>query len=295
MASSDAEPDDEFKAKAVAMIMDGLGQAEIEFANSVCAPFFWAMHRNDGTEEIKNGSLFFLDTGQRVFVVTAAHVLKECLNDTRSRRFIQCMIAGPRMNFPFSIGERVIDANADLDMATIHFTREEIERLGKTILHGYQHTWPPRLCEVEGPITYSGYPGSARKLLGPREILWGIFSAAGIVTSANEISVSIQIDRANLKQILGDGTFVENYDFLGTSGGPLIAIIQTNIFRMWKPAGVIIQGPNPIVDNSQSIMGFELIKARPIDYILADGFLDNDRWAMNNIQRHSAERRDSDW
>ncbi len=42
-------------------------------------------------------------------------------------------------------------------------------------------------------------------------------------------------------------------------------------------------------------MGFELIKARPIDYILADGFLDNDRWAMNNIQRHSAERRDSDW
>ena len=189
------------------------------------------------------------------------------------------------MNFPFSLGERVIDGNLDLDIATINFTREEIARLGKTSLHGYQENWPPRLCEVEGPVTYSGYPGHARRLLGQREMSWGIFAATGLVTSANEISISIQLDRANLKQILGTGSFVENYDFGGTSGGPLIAIIQTNHFRFWKPAGVVIQGSNPVFDESQSIEGFELIKARPIDYILADGSLDNERWAMNNIYR----------
>ncbi len=250
MNSPIEEPDDEFKAQAIAMMLAGLAQAEIEFANSVCSPFFWALRNCDGSEEIKNGSIFFLDTGERVFGVTAAHVLQECLNDTRSRRFIQCMISGPRMNFPFSLGERVIDGNLDLDIATINFTREEIARLGKTSLHGYQENWPPRLCEVEGPVTYSGYPGHARRLLGQREMSWGIFAATGLVTSANEISISIQLDRANLKQILGTGSFVENYDFGGTSGGPLIAIIQTNHFRFWKPAGVVIQGSNPVFDES---------------------------------------------
>jgi hypothetical protein len=29
------------------------------------------------------------------------------------------------------------------------------------------------------------------------------------------------------------------------SGGPLLAIVQAEIIRTWRPAGVIIQGPNP--------------------------------------------------
>ena len=37
----------------------------------------------------------------------------------------------------------------------------------------------------------------------------------------------------------------ENFNFGGMSGGPLIAIVQAEIMRTWKPAGVIISGPNP--------------------------------------------------
>ena len=43
MNSPIEEPDDEFKAQAIAMMLAGLAQAEIEFANSVCSPFFWAL------------------------------------------------------------------------------------------------------------------------------------------------------------------------------------------------------------------------------------------------------------
>jgi hypothetical protein len=93
------------------------------------------------------------------------------------------------------------------------------------------------------------------------------------------------IEREKLVQVHGDGIFVEDYDFGGVSGGPVIAIVQTPIVRSWMPAGVIIQGPNPTGDISQSIQGFEMIKARPVQYILPDGHLDIARWEMTNVNR----------
>jgi hypothetical protein len=52
------------------------------------------------------------------------------------------------------------------------------------------------------------------------------------------------------------------------SGGPLIAIVQAEIMRTWKPAGVIISGPNPgDVPDQDFIPGFEVIRARPIHFI----------------------------
>jgi hypothetical protein len=36
---------------------------------------------------------------------------------------------------------------------------------------------------------------------------------------------------------------------------------------------------------AESILGFELIKARPVQYILPDGHLDNEGWATRNLQR----------
>jgi hypothetical protein len=93
------------------------------------------------------------------------------------------------------------------------------------------------------------------------------------------------IERESLVQVHGDGAFCDNYDFGGISGGPILAIVQTPTIRSWIPAGVIIQGPNPTVDASQSIQGFELVKARPVQYILPDGHLDVAKWEMNNINR----------
>jgi hypothetical protein len=40
---------------------------------------------------VKNGSVFFIDAGKGAFGVTAAHVVTECLNDSKSM-FVQCMI-----------------------------------------------------------------------------------------------------------------------------------------------------------------------------------------------------------
>ena len=285
MIPLDAEPDPAWEAEAIALIKSGLGQAEIEFAASITAPLFWLL-RSDGIESMKSGSVFFLDTGERMFGVTAAHVVEECLADSRSPTFVQSMLGSYRgTSLGFHIGDRIIDAHHDIDIATLQFTRDEVTRIGRTVLTGYQKTWPPALPQVDRGITYCGFPGNGRRFLAPREISFGCVAACGLATSVNDISISLLIEREYLFPVLGDGMIPEDYDFGGISGGPFVAIVQTPVLRSWMPAGVIIQGPNPSADASQSIAGFELIKARPIKYVRSDGTLDVAMWEATNLFR----------
>ena len=262
-----------------------LGKAEIEFAASVTAPLFWVLRDSSG-ERIKNGSTFFLDTGHALFAVTASHVVEECFADSKLPTFVQVMIGGRRgMVLPMHLGDRLIDSHHDIDIATFRITADELEKCGHIALTGLQRSWPPRVPEIDCGVTYSGFPGHARTVPTPRNVGFGIFSAATNLTSVNEHSLSMQIERERLVQVYGDGIFSEDYDFGGISGGPIIAIVQTPTIRSWIPAGVIIQGPNPTTDAAQSIQGFEMIKARPIQYILPDGHIDIARWEMSNVHR----------
>jgi hypothetical protein len=195
------------------------------------------------------------------------------------------MIGGDGLTLPIHLGDRIIDANPDLDIATFRVTAEEVKRLGRTAITGYQRQWPPQLPQVDRGVTYCGFPGGGRRLLAQREISFGIVTASGIATSVSETSISVLIERENLMPVLGEGVIPENFDFGGMSGGPVIAIVQTPSLRSWMPAGVIIQGPNPTADDTQSIAGFDVIKARPVQYVLPDGHLDLPRWEMNNLSR----------
>jgi hypothetical protein len=149
---------------------------------------------------VKNGSLFFLDAGKGAFAVTASHVVTECLNDTKSPMFVQCMIGGHgKVAHAFNLGDRIIDAHRDIDIATLRFRPAEVEALGRTVLTGVQKMWPPRLAEVDGGVTYCGFPGNGRRWLAPRQISFGCVPMAGIATSTRETSISIQIEREKME------------------------------------------------------------------------------------------------
>jgi hypothetical protein len=285
MIPLDAEPSEAHKKEAIALILAGLGEAEIKIAGSYTAPFFWTLCGSKGSEMMKGGSAFFIDTGERIFGVTAAHVVEECLRDTRSKAFIQCMIGSNLgTSVPFNLGDRLIDGHREIDIATFWMTPEEIHRTGREILRGYYHPrWPPPLPQVDRGVTYCGFPGNSRRWLARREINFGIVAMAGVASSSNETSISILIEREHLTQVLGDGYMPENYDFGGISGGPLIAIVQTPTVRSWMPAGVVVQGPNPSGVAGESISGLEIIKARPIHFIKPNGEIDLARWQQTHF------------
>lgn len=281
--SQEMEPDPSVIEEAIAVIRGGLGKAELEFVASLTTPIFWVLRDSSGKEMVRNGSLFFLDAGEGAFAVTAAHVVTECLKDSKSKSFVQCMIGRENKSaYPFNLGDRVIAVDPDIDIATLRFSAEEVKLIGRTVLTGSQKVWPPRLAEVDGGVTYCGFPGNGRQWRAPREISFGCVPMAGILTSAHESCISIQIEREKLMRVLGEEDMPENFDFGGMSGGPVLAIVQTETLRYWKPAGVIIQGPNPTGDPAESIQGLEIIRARPVHFINPDGTLDIARWGQSN-------------
>ena len=192
-----------------------LGKAEIEFAASVTAPLCWVLRDCSG-ERMKNGSVFFLDTGEATFAVTACHVVEQCLADSKLPTFIQTMIGGRTGHpVPIHLGDRLIDAHRDLDIATFRVTAKELERAGHTVLRGFQKGWPPRLAEVEGGITYCGFPRHARRVRAFHEIIFGIFSGACSFTSSNEESLSVLIEREHLDDQFHESCHIGGF-FLGS-------------------------------------------------------------------------------
>jgi hypothetical protein len=256
-----------------------LGKAELEFVGSLAAPLFWVMRRCDGRELVKIGSVFFLNTGVRLFAVTAAHVVIECLNDTKSSQFVQSMIGangGPALSI--YLGDRIIDGSPEIDIATFRITAEEVERIGRTQVSGFQRAWPPPPARVDHGVTLCGFPGEARRWLATRQLSFGCTPTACVVTNSHSAGISVQLERDRLLRVLGDRDLPEDYDFGGISGGPMLAMVERDGIRGWTPVRVIFEGPNPSPDPTQAIQGLEIIRARPINFINADGTLDLSRW-----------------
>lgn len=284
MIPYDAEPNESMKAAAVEMVRAGLGEAELRIVASYTTPFYWVLRDRDGTQQFKGGSLFVLDTGRRVFGVTASHVVEACLEDAKSQTFVQCMIgSNGRVSLPFELKERLIDRHHDVDIATLHFSAEEIRYAGREVLRGSHPKWPPPIPQEDRGVLYCGFPGKGRRILKPKEISFGCVTMAGLASNCRDASLSILIERENLEQVLGDEAMPEDYDFGGLSGGPVIAIVQSPTMRSWRPAGVIIQGPNPSGLAGESISGLEIIRVRPIHFIKEDGFIDVARWEQNSF------------
>jgi hypothetical protein len=118
----------------------GLGKAELEFVMSLTAPLFWVIRERDEEYRVRNGSAFFVDAGQGLFGVTADHVLKGLSADRAGHDVVAFQIG----DLPFDGAKNAIIASNDLiDIATFRITREELRKLGKTALTGYQRRWPP--------------------------------------------------------------------------------------------------------------------------------------------------------
>jgi hypothetical protein len=275
------------------LISDGFEATELDFARSITAPFFWAFSDSTGHDaKVRNGSLFFLDAGKGVFAVTAAHVVKKCLKHSEYPVF-WCMIGGngpdrivylqqknENNNSINRLCDRIIGIHDGMDIATLRVSREEIKLTGCTFLTSIG-SWPPDLVEANA-VTYCGCPGVARLRPTPHEINFGFVATAGFAASMHERCISIQIEREKLLALLGHD-LPDNFDFGGMSGGPVLEILQTARGIVWRrPAGIIFQGPNPSDDLAQSIQGLELILARPIHFINADGTLDIARWDQCN-------------
>jgi hypothetical protein len=243
---------------------------------SVAAPLYWIV-REDNGYRVRNGSAFFLNTGQRILAVTANHVIEDWRRDCGVGNVVALHL-GSDLVIDFDVRNAVIAAHEEIDIATFRISESEIASIGKTVLTGYQQAWPPLPPQQERAVYFGGFPGVETIRLSRNEISFGASAGHGAASSVSERDVSSLIERSNLIPVLGRGLPPENFNFGGISGGPLLSVIEQNGLRSWSLAGVIHEGPNPSSDAAQAIDGLEIIKARRAHFILPDGTLDVVRW-----------------
>jgi hypothetical protein len=271
-------PPIETEQEAREIMAAGLGRAELEFATSITAPLYWVIREGEKNYRVRNGTAFFLNVGSGPIGITADHVIEGYRRDRSNGNVVAIQLG---LDLPLDLDGRnaIIAAHRSLDMATFRITTREIESIGKTVLTGYQKSWPPAPPQQDRGIYYCGFPGRETIWLSPREISFGAAPGGGVASSVSDTDVSSLIERENLTAVLGGGVPPEDYDFRGMSGGPMLTVIETGSLRSWSLAGVIYEGPNPSPDQAQAIQGLEIIRARRAHFILPDGQLNIRRWS----------------
>lgn len=262
-----------------------LGKAEGEFAASVSFPIFWIIWEGDRRYGARNGTAFALNTGDRLFGVTAAHVVEGWRNDRATKKVVALQMG----DLPFDPEgrNRIIAVHPTIDIATFEISGDEVQKIGKTVLAGYQRQWPPTAPELGRGIYYAGFPGREKIWISPREISFGVAYGGGVASSVSDLDVSSMIEREHIMPVQGGLPLpAENYNFQGISGGPMLSVIEHKGLRTWALAGVVYQGPNTADNPDEAIVGLEIIKARRAYFILPDGSLDVENWESLQPQFH---------
>lgn len=140
-----------------------------------------------------NGSAFFIDTGSRIFGVTAEHVVQGYLNDKeKAPRHIICQLG--TIEAPFDLEGRLVGRGTSaIDIATFEVTRDELAALDKQAITLPELSLPAPTSE--GAVFIVGFPGSRRLWLGRKTLSFGTFGWCGPLTTATSTQLSVAFER----------------------------------------------------------------------------------------------------
>jgi len=220
-----------------------------------CRPLFWFALDPAAPRILANGTLTLVQTPERIFGITAAHVIRDYIA-TRAICPIRAQISEVVVD---DLLDRVIDRSDLLDLATVDLGGGLLEALGAGV--SPLTCWPPIPPQEGKGIMLAGFPGCERREPARLEGLFGLSWAIGIARNVTHDQITWIVPSAEFL-IAGDSPLPKNYDFGGASGGPLIASHESasGLFTH-RLAGII----------SEAHAGFEYIVAKRADSIEADG------------------------
>ena len=209
----------------------------LKIAASYSLPIFWG---DISSGVSSNGTAFVLDTGKRVFLVTAAHVYRSYLTQKHAGKVGLCQLA----RIPFELESKLISIPSPegTDIATFDITEEELSTLGASVLRGSNEDWPPKRPKEENMVVVSGFPGLERLQKEQDYYTFGYYCFNTPVTTVSSRHFGCSFDRKYWKDAIGKGLPPRNYDMGGISGAPVIALIKNeNEIVTWRLAGIVYE------------------------------------------------------
>ena len=227
-----------------------------QLASGTCAPFWWHGYKSTGHYQIlHNGTVCFLDTGEKKIAVSADHVYAQYLKDLNADVEIRAQFGGITVNPE----KRIIARNPELDLVTFEVT-ELVAAAAGVGFHSVI-SWPPRPVEQDEVVLFGGHPGILREekhVTAEMPFQW----FAGRVTSVSPTNIALHLDLSNLHWPQGDESPF-NPELGGMSGGPVFRFISGPVLERLELVGFIYEYQP----------GFELMLARPAQAVQGNGLL----------------------
>ena len=189
--------------------------------SAACAPIYWHWPEPDGRRPLRtNGTVTFIQSEERLFGVTAAHVIRGYLAEADHEGCVLQIGLGAQQH-----ALDLIAVDDDLDLATFQVTERAVATMGKEIVP----VSLPRPGDVpqEGRgIMIAGYIGEDRIELPNQSIGFGMLCAITVARRVNDRQITWKPDRDFDVPIEGLPPITRHKNLGGTSGGPVVAMFR---------------------------------------------------------------------
>lgn len=238
-----------------------------EFVCRSCFALFWYDNRVAAPQNLRGGSCFILRFDDRLVGVTANHVVEEYIKDRQTMAAPACQL----WNMPLDLVERVIDRDADLDIATFSVSEVELRKSRGTCFDctGGLPKQPP----VKGDLlSIAGYPELGRRPDKPNQRAdLEVYVGFPVVEDVTPREIVMTYDpKQAFSYSATAGLPPLRYNLSGCSGGPTL-IYKREPLLTWRIGGLIVAGPG--AEGQGEHNEFDLIRVRRIDFIKPDGKL----------------------
>lgn len=203
-------------------------------AQIATATIWWSRSSSPiGSAVLHNGTMTFVNTGEKTICVTAAHVYKKYLEHNRAFNDLECQVGSVRIN----LEDYVIDCSDSLDLVTFEISTILLAA-SRASAHGAP-TWPPgQLLESE-IVILGGYPGLLRiEEQGQLGTPFVSFIARVAQTSLDHSAIQLNLEDAYWPD--GSGGLAPASELGGISGGPIFRY-RTDPIEYFEIVGFIYE------------------------------------------------------
>lgn len=206
-------------------------------AAGTCAPFWWSV-KSPGAEVaniLHNGTICYVNTGERCVGVTADHVFAAYLADLAEHRDgIECQFGGSTIR-PES---RLIDRSNRWDLATFDVPEVFVAASKNQKSHHTPPKWPPSPPDAGAALLYGGFPGKLREERGVvAELPFQWVASRAIDVTDQNIALEPNFETMNWQ---GQDA---NDDPGGWSGGPVFRYVEDGLIAYAELVGFIYEFP----------------------------------------------------
>ena len=227
-----------------------------------CVPFFWSTQQSGAPARVlHNGTICYVDTGQRQIGITNNHVYQQYIDDLANFPDVEAQFNGNTIRSE----ARLIDRNAELDLATLDVPAIFVSSSTRDLAYHKPAVWPPPAAKAGDLVLYGGYPGVLRDF-SPGEIEFPFQSFMWRPHEITDANIVLYLDFPNLLWPGHEGERI-NEELGGISGGPVFRIVE-HLDQPEKRAYYELVGIVYEIHES-----WDVVRARHIRHVQADGTL----------------------